>query len=123
MKLNHLMREYFIVEDKDSFSLDSIDGLMSNPVPIKVEKPAWEILESPERLRKVFSFKNSKKLLQFLFEVLKYEEKINHNGSILVEGKSVTIEIYTHDVNSVTEIDIEYSKEVKDIYRDVQDYE
>lgn len=123
MKLNHLMREYFVNEDKENFSLDNIGGLMSNPVPIKVEKPDWEILESPERLSKVFNFKTSKKLLQFLFEVLKYEEKINHNGSILVQGKSATIEVYTHDVNAVTELDIEYSKEVKEIYKDVQDYE
>ena len=122
MKLDHLMREYFINENKEEFSLDNMRGLMSSPTPISVEKPDWEILENPQRLYKVFKFQSSKKLLQFLFEVLKYEDKTNHNASILIEGKSVSIDVYTHDVEAVTELDIEYSKEVKNIYLDVQDY-
>ena len=117
------MREYFINESEDNFSLENMRGLTSDSVPIKVEKPDWEVLENPQRLKKSFRFQSSKKLLQFLFEVLKYEEKVNHSGSILIEGKMVSVEVYTHDVDSVTELDIEYSREVKEIYRDVQDYE
>ena len=76
-----------------------------------------------KELEEAFSFENAKQLLSFLIEVLEYEEKQNHNGAILISGKEVSIEVYTHDLDAITELDIEYAEEVGDIFTDVIDYE
>ncbi len=55
--------------------------------------------------------------------MLQYEDASSHSGSILIESNKVSIEVYTHSVDDITELDIEYAKEVGKIYKDVKDYE
>lgn len=118
------MREYL----NESFSGEekakkSLFGEVKSNLPISVEKNTqWEVLKNPERLSKSFDFKNSKMVMQFLQEVIEYESEISHNGSILINSNNVKIEIYTHTLESVTELDLEYAKEVNNIYKDVKDY-
>ena len=123
MKLNFLMKEY--LEEKSSdLSIEDLLGIMSKPVPIQPPtKPKWQKLENPQRLQRTFSFETTKQVLNFLFEILEYEEKEQHSGSILINGKEVSIEVYTHDLDAITELDIEYAEEVGDIFTDVIDYE
>jgi pterin-4a-carbinolamine dehydratase len=124
MNVSSLMREYL----NESFSGEekakkSLFGEVKSSLPISVEKNTqWEVLKNPERLSKSFDFKNSKIVMQFLQEVVEYESEISHNGSILINSNNVKIEIYTHTLESITELDLEYAKEVNNIYKDVKDY-
>jgi pterin-4a-carbinolamine dehydratase len=117
------MKEY--LEEKSSdLSIEDLLGVMSKSVPIQPPtKPKWQKLENPQRLQRNFSFESTKQVLSFLTEVLEYEEKENHNGAILVNGKEISIEVYTHDLDAITELDIEYAEEVGNIFTDVIDYE
>ena len=69
-----------------------------------------------------FKEKNGSQVFQFLEEIFEYQNEVSHQGSALIEDKKVTVEVYTHTVEEVTELDIEYAKEVNKIYRDVKDY-
>ena len=88
--------------------------------PISVSEGQWETVSDPTRYKKEFNFDNSKMLIDFINEVLMYQEMNQHHGRITISPGSVMIEVYTHDVNTVTEIDQEYTHEVDNIFIDVE---
>jgi 4a-hydroxytetrahydrobiopterin dehydratase len=99
---------------------DFLTDTRSLPVTPK-ETSSWQVLRDPERLHRTFSFSDRASLRYFLNEVLEMEEDLQHHGDITVSGLSVTIEIFTHQINRVTELDKEYANEVDAIRRDAQD--
>ena len=50
---------------------------------------------------------------------MEIEEKTNHFAKITIEGHDVTVEVWTHDLERVTELDTEYAKSCDEIYDDV----
>jgi len=121
-----LMKEYFDPRDPVGPSGDRellYDGLITEQkLPIKPSKIKWTIEEEPERFVREFEFSNSQRLRDFVFEVLNYENEKNHNAKIIIESGSVIISVYTHTLNAITELDVEYTKAVNRIFRDVKDF-
>ena len=87
-------------------------------LPIKSPRSTWDLLEAPGRLRREFDFSSNDQLKFFLDNVIDYQNDENHHGKILVIHNKVEIEVYTHDLEEVTNLDIRYAKEVDDIYTD-----
>ena len=87
-------------------------------LPVAPSRSEWELLEGPTRLSRLFEFESKKQLAFFLDQLLEYEDTTGHSGKISIEGTIIMIEIYTHDVNNVTELDIEYAKTADEIYID-----
>ena len=106
-------------------NLKSIIGNLENPsldMPIIPKTFDWIVIENPERLSKTFEFKHLKILKSFLNEMIEYQEKFGHHAKIVIEGKAITIETYTHTVEEITELDLELSKFADLLYQDVQYY-
>ena len=82
----------------------------------------WERMTDPERLGKSFEFRSHSEYRNFLQEIMQYETETNHYAKIVCEFPKVHIEVYTHDVNGITELDLEYAAEADDIRRDVAYY-
>ena len=123
MNLKILMEDYLRESTQEKIQ-DNLFGKIDSSFPVQVQsKPEWQKVDNPERLVRKFSFKTENEVIQFLFEVIKYEKEVNHHGKLTVEGKFVTAEVYTHTLESITELDIEYAKELSGIYVDVKDYE
>ena len=57
----------------------------------------------------------------FVKELLDYETQVGHNAKIMIEGTHVTVEVYTHDLNDVTDVDRDYARMVDSIYEDAID--
>lgn len=93
---------------------------MSTGCPVQVHEGQWETVSDPTRYKKEFSFNSSQMLIDFINEVLAYQENVQHHGKITINHDSVIIEVYTHDVNTVTEIDQEYIHEIDNIYIDAE---
>ena len=108
-------------------SLSGIRSLDANPqeeFPINVSDDTdWEILESPERLRRVYEFDNQKIVLYFVNELYKYQFEIHHHCTIIVKNLHVVIETYTHDYNGITELDKKIKKMADSLYEDVVYFE
>ena len=98
------------------------DTTVPDDLPITVKRGGdWDMLDEPtQRLRKTFKLEDKFRLVAFINEVLEYQDEVNHHGKIIIEGDKVTISVYTHDVDLVTEIDMEYAKSVDEIYDDVE---
>lgn len=111
MDLKELMREYY---DRECSNL-----VTENKLPVNV-KPGvdWEITSSPNRLIKKFKFKKRKHLLIFLQDVLTYENERQHHAEITIRYKTVTIKVWTHSLNDITEVDTEYARDINEVYKD-----
>jgi len=49
---------------------------------------------------------------------MKSAEQLQHDIKIVLESNTITIETYTHDMNDVTEIDLEIAKTADLIFKD-----
>jgi len=125
MNLHDVLKEYFEIEDSlENFSPLNENLGMFHTVPVKPQqKDDWEVVASPNRLNKTYEFESSETLKVFLNEMLDYQDSVFHHGKFIVDYLKVTAEVYTHDVDDVTEVDLEWSKMADDIYRDVKDYD
>jgi 4a-hydroxytetrahydrobiopterin dehydratase len=83
------------------------------------ETSEWLVHEQPERLVRQYSFEDVKVRNWFLREVLEEENNSGHFGKITIDGLSVLMEVWTHDVDAVTELDVEYAHRCDDIFGDV----
>ena len=68
------------------------------------------------KLSKTFSFKNYRQSFGFVSQVVLLAEKKNHHPTITLEYGSVTITLISHDVNEITERDIDLAKQIDKIY-------
>jgi|TARA_Y100000310_G_scaffold74386_1_gene70624 4a-hydroxytetrahydrobiopterin dehydratase len=123
MKLNELMREYLSDSRpqtnplKDVVPLDLI--CESTSVPVQAVEVTWVVEEGPERLVRTFSFPDLSTRNWFVSEIMEKEKETEHHGKILIEGNDVKIEVQTHDLNRVTELDQEYAAYCDDVFGDV----
>ena len=68
------------------------------------------------KLSKTFSFKNYRQSFGFVSQIVLLSEKKNHHPTITLEYGSVTIALISHDVNEITERDIDLAKQIDKIY-------
>ena len=111
MQLSDLMHEYFSGDSQAGFSRH-LQG--SEPTS------DWEVVESPERLMKDYKFSSRSNALEFLRQLLLFEDSINHHAKISIDFDEVRIEVYTHDIQKVTELDTEYAQVADQIFFDVE---
>ena len=68
------------------------------------------------RLSKEFNFKNYRQSFAFTSQVAMLSEKKNHHPKIILDYGKVVIKLISHDVNSVTERDIDLANQIDKIY-------
>jgi len=125
--VKRLMTEYFNSAKPQPYINELISPrstTVPDELPISVKDGAdWKMIDNPtQRLVRAFKFDNRRALMAFINEVIEYENEVNHHGEITIEGYVVKISVYTHKVNLVTEIDLEYTRTVSEIKRDVDYY-
>ena len=114
-----IMGDYFTEVPTHKKFLGESFGAPEFPV-CPVQTDTWEVVSDPNRLMRTFEFETASELFSFLNEVLAYQEQLQHHGKITVDHRKVIIEVYTHDVNDVTEMDKEYAQVVDNILQDVR---
>jgi len=68
------------------------------------------------RLSKEFNFKNYRQSFAFTSQVAMLSEKKNHHPTIILDYGKVVIKLISHDVNAVTERDIDLAIQIDKIY-------
>jgi len=126
--LKEIFRSNGHLDDADSLSFlhKPLKGLLSEArglpksLPIRAPKPTWDQLEGPNRLSRMFVFDRVEGLTLFVVHVLELQEEMGHHGDIRITKSGVTIEVYSHDLEEVTNRDIKYAKQVDLIYKDAR---
>ena len=123
MMLNSLMREYLSQESKEvQREYDFLPPVLREAreeLPVSVENSQWVVDQDPERLKRIFTFVSIATRNWFVSEVMEHEKSTGHYGSVHIDGLEVTVEVHTHDISRVTELDQEYAEHCDQIYQDV----
>lgn len=70
----------------------------------------WE--QIPGKLVKTFQFKDFEEALKFINSVGQIAESMNHHPKIVNLYNTVTIELWTHDQNAITDMDFKLADEI-----------
>lgn len=118
MKLSKL-HESFIdnARRKMIFGKLPIEPLASGAAIIPVNR--WEIVDSPKRLHKIYEFISNDLRNAFVEGIFDYEKKSGHNGKITIEECMVTLDVYTKDIDQITELDKEYASYSDILFKDI----
>jgi pterin-4a-carbinolamine dehydratase len=117
--LTEVMKEYF--DDSPSVQIDFLPGDSGGP-PIIPTSFTWEIVSDPSRLMKEYEFDDHAEMSVFLQEIITFQQQFKHYAKITCDFPKVIVEVYTHDVNDVTELDTDYAKASDQIRQDVAYY-
>ena len=116
--LTEVMSNYF---KSDDLTMPIVSTIARN-LPLTPSKIEWNTFSDPARFERTFSFDSRRRLRDFLDAILTMEDRMNHHGSIIVKGNRCKIAVKTDGINSLTELDSEYSKSASIIYKDVLHY-
>ena len=89
-------------------------------LPVKKQQQVdWQIYQNPSRYVKKFKFPNHEKFLNFIIALLQYEDNVKHNAKITLGYPEIIIEIWTHSLEEITDMDRDYCKEADHIYSEL----
>ena len=92
----------------------------TSSLPVRTKKAAdWNVLSDPQRYVKKFKFSSHDKFLNFVIAVLQYEDSTKHNAKITIGFPEVIIEVWTHTLERITDMDREYCREVEHILKEL----
>ena len=77
----------------------------------------WPI-DNQGRLSKTFEFKNYRKSFAFTSQVAMLSEKKNHRPQIVLDYNKVTVSLISHDVQKITQRDIDLANQIDKLYLD-----
>lgn len=99
--------------------LPAAQALRKDVLPIKPREDKWTRLKEPERLARLFEFKEPQYVKEFVLELLELQENMHHHAVITVDELAVRVEVWTKTIDAVTELDIEFAKQADQIALDV----
>ena len=79
-------------------------------VSLQKELPQWEVQQS--RLRRKWQFKNFVEAFGFMTKVAILAESMNHHPQWSNVYNKVTIELWTHDLGGLSNLDVELAKAI-----------
>ena len=104
---SNLIKENFVIPNQ---RLES--------TPIQPSKGKWR--EEDNLLRCNFTFKHERHVLFFVNQILEKAIKVKHHPEIYIDHKNVVISLSTKDLNQITDMDLQMSRFISDVYDDTQ---
>ena len=95
---------------------------LQDDIPIKPEEARWENKEdnSKHYIERIYHFRTHRHMLYFINEAIKKSHELNHHPEMLITENQITVALYTHDINDVTEQDLKLAKYFDDVYDDIK---
>ena len=90
-------------------------------LPVSPKNSSWDTISSHDKIymNKIYEFKLNQHLIYFVTTILERAGKINHHPVILIDEGIVEIKLFTKDLNDITDLDLEYSKFIDEIYKEI----
>lgn len=87
-------------------------------VPISPQGTGWEQLTDPNRLRREFKVEEVCSRRIFINDILNLADESMHHIEVRILSDRIFVELYTEDLNDITNMDFEYAKDIDEIYVD-----
>jgi 4a-hydroxytetrahydrobiopterin dehydratase len=100
---------------KDLLKIDDLIGQLSE-INASYEDNGWRLIEpigKPNYLQRIFKFENYLKALEFVKAAALIANEQDHHPSITLEWGKVKIETYSHDVEGLSQRDINLVKAIE----------
>jgi len=118
-----LKEDFDFAEGMNSLFSNSFQGVRDfKPLPVETETSEWQEDSSFDRtaLVRTFTFDSHKHLRFFVIEILKESDKMGHHPNLIIKESNVEVELYTLDINDVSEQDLKLARFIDEIYDDVR---
>lgn len=79
----------------------------------------WETTKDPTRMKKTFKFFDNELRNFFVKKLFEYEIETQHNANLNIDEGTVSISLFTKDIDQITDLDKEYAKFADLLYKDV----
>tara|TARA_Y100000592_G_C5286308_1_gene228693 strand:+ start:118 stop:546 length:429 start_codon:yes stop_codon:yes gene_type:complete len=102
--------------------LDYINRQMTHSkLPVRAEEGNWSTFDYGEyqALTKEYNFASHDHMMYFINEVLRQSDRINHHPKLVIDHNKVSVDLYTKDINDITEADTELSRSIDEIFEDI----
>ncbi|MEJ2778431.1 4a-hydroxytetrahydrobiopterin dehydratase [Stygiolobus sp. RP850M] len=73
----------------------------------------WNLKDN--KLEKVFLFKDFRESVQFVNKIQLIADAMNHHPDICIYYNKVIIQLTTHDVDGITDLDVDLAKKIDEI--------
>lgn len=80
----------------------------------------WTFREEPNRYTRLVKLTDETKFNSFIMDILELQSETGHHARMTVQFPQVKLEIWTHTLNDVTEVDRDWCQKVNDILGDYQ---
>jgi len=105
-----------LIGDYEESGIIKVSGTNKEyPIPMPKDS-SWKIKKSPERLVRIFKLSKEENFNAFIIDVLEHQAETQHHGRITLQFPQIKLEVWTHNLNAITELDIEWTKAVDEIY-------
>lgn len=90
-------------------------------MPIQPEEPSWDNKSDASKnyIEKTYQFHTHKHFLYFINEAIKKSYEMNHHPEMSITENQIVVTLYTHDINDITQQDLDLAKYYDDIYDDI----
>ena len=86
-------------------------------LPVNPEKSDWQVTQ--DLLSRDYYFENRDNLSYFLINILDHAKELGHDPVLIIDYPKVIVELSTHELQEVTEVDLEFSKFIDEVYEDI----
>jgi len=123
LKAKSIKEDYDFSADMNRLFSADFQGVRDIPeLPIEATTTEWEEVSDfyKTSLVRTFTFDRDKHLRFFVNEILKTAEETMHHPALNIERMKVQVELYTHDINEVSEQDLKMAKFIDEIFDDIK---
>ena len=96
---------------KDRLDQDSSD------LPLSAVKTSWDVNE--DHMTRTYQINSRSHFSYFLSSLLDHSAEVGHDPVLTVKYPKINVKLKTDSVDEVTELDIEYSKFIDEIFEDI----
>ncbi|AKA74975.1 4a-hydroxytetrahydrobiopterin dehydratase [Saccharolobus solfataricus] len=77
----------------------------------------WIVLENGKKIKKEFRFKDFKQSVDFLKDIQPSADALDHHPDVCVYYNRVVVELTTHDVGGLTDLDYKLAIKLDELYK------
>lgn len=78
----------------------------------------WTVREDPKRYTRMIDINDETKFNSFILDILELQSETGHHARMTCQFPKIKLEVWTHTLDDITEVDTEWCEKANDILGD-----